>query len=160
MTRTARCGALITIAAAALLGACARPSVDPNGGPHIFADAVAPIHINFSCDDANKGIQVSLIDDNGNPAWAFKAKKNDPVSWLVPANVTINSISPKDPAIPLPISPNGNSGHSNGRSYDVKVNGNAPGSNVHYPYNIDVSCTPPGGGTPVRLVIDPDMIIL
>ena len=155
MSRTARSGALITILAGVVLASCARPSMDPDVGPRVFTDAVAPIHINFTCQGGVN--QISLTDDNGNPAWTFKAKKNDPVSWVVPANVTINSISSKTPAIPLPVSPNGNSGGSNGKSYETKVNSDA--QSKHYLYNIDVTCTSTSGAV-VRLVIDPDMIIL
>ena len=155
MSRTARSGALVSIIAGALLASCARPSMDPNVGPHALADAAPPIHINFTCDGVN---QLSLTDDDGNPAWTFKAKKNDPVSWVVLGNVNINAITSKSPAIPLPLTTPGPQG-GNGNPYRAQVNSNA--QSRHYLYSIDVTCTPaPGGGAPVRLVIDPDMIIV
>lgn len=154
MSRTARCGAVVTIIAVGLLSSCARPSMDPNVGPHVLADAESPININFTCNGTN---QISLTDNNGVAAWTFKARKNNPVSWQVPANVTINAISSKSPAIPLPVSPNGSAGGSNGKSYDAKVNADAVSK--RYFYNIDVTCTPTSGAA-VRLVIDPDMIVV
>ena len=154
MSRTARSGGLVSIIACALLASCARPTMDPNVGPHALADAAPPIHVNFTCDGVN---QVSLTDDDGNPAWAFKAKRNDPVSWVVLGNVNINAITSKSPAIPLPLTTPGPQG-GNGNPYRAQVNSNA--QSRHYLYSIDVTCTPTsGGGAPVRLVIDPDMIV-
>ena len=153
MSRTARCGDVIAFVASGLLISCARPAMNPEVGPLVLRDAESPISINFTCNGPNV---ISLTDNNGNQAWTFKARKNAPVSWLVPANVTINSISSKTPAIPLPLSPNGNAGGSNGKSYDSKVDSDA--QSKHYLYNIDVTCTSAVGAT-VRLVIDPDMII-
>ena len=97
-----------------------------------------------------------LTDDAGNPAWTFKAKKNDPVSWVVLGNVSINAITSKSPAIPLPLTTPGPQG-GNGNPYRGQVNSNA--QSRHYLYSIDVTCTPQSGPA-VRLVIDPDMIIL
>lgn len=153
MSNIARSGALVTIVGAALLASCARPSMDPDVGPRALADAVAPIHINFTCDGVN---QISLTDNDGNPAWTFKAKKNDPVSWVVLGNVSINAITSKSPAIPLPLTTPGPQG-GNGNPYKGQVNSNA--QSRHYLYSIDVTCTPQSGPA-VRLVIDPDMIIL
>ena len=153
MSRTARCGAVITIVAGASLVSCAHPSVDPAISPLFLAHATPPIHINFTCDGTN---QISLTDDDGNAAWTFQAKKNETVSWLVPGNVSINGIMSKAPSVPLPLSTQGLQG-GNGNPYRGQVNANA--QSRHYPYNIDVTCTPQAGPA-VRLVIDPDMIIL
>jgi len=122
----------------------------------VFVDAVPPININFTCGNANQGIAVTLLDNNNNPAWSFSAHKNDPVSWVAPDNVTINEIKSKSPGIPLPLTVDpGGSSHA----YKAHVNGGAQPN--HYLYSIDVTCTPAaGGGPPVRLVIDPEMIIL
>lgn len=155
MSSTVRYGAVITIAAGGLLSSCARASVDPAVGPHLLAEAEAPIYIKFTCNDSNT---ISLTGKNNVPAWAFKAKKKDPVSWQVPPNVTINGITPKPGESALPLSSNGSSGGANGTSYETKVKDDA--DLKRYPYNIDVTCTPTsGGGAPVRLIIDPDMII-
>ena len=159
MSNSVRFGAVVTLVAGGLLSSCARAPRDPAVDPHILTDAEPPININFTCGNANQGIQVTLVDNNNNPAWTFKAHKNDPVSWLVPGNVTINAISSKSATNPLPVLPDGDAGGSDGKPYKVKVKDNVH-INDKYSYNIDVTCTPaPGKGPPVRLVIDPDMII-
>ena len=153
MSRTARRGAVIIIVAAVSLSSCARPSVDPIISPLFMANATAPIHINFTCDGTN---QISLTDDAGDAAWSFEAKKFETVSWVVPANVSINGISSKVPSVPLPLSTPGPQG-GKGNPYTGQVNATAQ-SKRHYLYNIDVTCAPLAGPA-VRLVIDPDMII-
>ena len=156
MSRAARSGAFITMIAGVVLASCARPSMDPEVGPHILADAKAPVHINFTCDGGVNNI--SLTDRVGLPAWTFSAGKNDLVSWEVPVNVAINAIASKS-AIALPITITEAHG-GNGNPIKGQLNSSAE-SGHHHLYYIDVSCTPTAGNrTPVRLVIDPEMIIL
>ena len=155
MLSTGRYGAAIAIIAGGLLSSCAQSSRDPVVDPHILADAEPPIKIEFTCNGANK---VGLTGKNGVSAWTFKAKKKDPVSWLVEPNVAINGISAKLGESELPLSSDGASGGANGTPYQTKVKDNADLKTYHY--NIEVTCTPTiGGGNPVRLTIDPDMII-
>ena len=153
MSRATRSGVFLTMMAGTVLASCARPSMDPEVGPHILGDASPPIHVNFTCDGGIN--QFSLTDDYGNPAWTFKARRRDPVSWTVPATVAINAITSKSSSIPLPLTPTGPQG-GKGNPYRGQVNGDA--ESRHYLYSIDVTCTSTSG-TAVRLVIDPEMII-
>jgi hypothetical protein len=123
-----------------------------------YADAVGPIHISFTCDTTPPAFpSLALADSTGNPAWTVKAKKKDPISWVVPANVTIDSIKSKN-LIPLPLDSNGTQGGAPGVSFNSKVkNSNNPPTDYHY--NIFAKCTPTDGAPVVRLRIDPEMII-
>lgn len=155
MSRTAPCGALIAIMMASLVASCARPA-SPAIGPYTLLDAKFPITINFTC---NGGVNtIGLTDAANHQAWSVSANKGEAIRWRVPPNVTINSIKPK-PGGTLPVVTNGQQGGNDGDDYNGTVD-NGAGSGAHYPYAIDVTCKPSGGGTPVKLVIDPDMIIL
>ena len=156
MLSTGRYGAVVTIVAGGLLSSCAQSSRDPVVSPLILAEAESPIKIEFTCNGTNN--KIGLTGKNGVSAWTFKAKKKDPVSWLVDTNVTINGISAKLNEPELPLSSDGTSGGTKGTPYQTKVKDNADLKTYHY--NIDVTCTPMiGGGNPVKLTIDPDMII-
>jgi hypothetical protein len=119
-----------------------------------YAEPVGPIHVNFTC----VGVpSISLADANGTPAWTVRAKKKDPISWQVPANVTIDSIVSKD-TIPLPLDPAGPQGGGPGIGYSSKVkDSNKPPTDYHY--NIFATCNPGGSAPVLRLKIDPEMII-
>jgi hypothetical protein len=174
MSRTDVYRALAAIVAVASLVSCnskvgdqnvspnqaAGPSQALGGYPGVvgYADAVGPIHINFTCDTTPPSIpSLSLADANGNPAWTVKAKKKDPISWEVPANVTIDSIVSKN-AIPLPLDSAGPQGGGPGIPYSSKVkDSNKPPTDYHY--NIFAKCNPTDGAPVLRLKIDPEMII-
>jgi hypothetical protein len=119
-----------------------------------YADPVGPIHINFSC---GAPITIGLADANGTPAWTFKTKKKDPISWEVPTNVTINSITAKTSADPLPLDPDGPQGGAPGVPFKSKVkDSNKPEKD--YLYKIEATCHTTTGAD-VRLVLDPEMIV-
>lgn len=151
MSRSGACRTLATVLVAASLLSC-KPRRDETVVG--YADPVGPIHINFSCGDP---ISIGLADAAGTPAWTVKTKKKDPISWEVPANVTINSIMGKLPTDPLPLDPDGPQGGTPGVSFKSKVkDSNKPTTEYHY--KIDVTCHPVTGPD-VRLVLDPEMIV-
>jgi hypothetical protein len=118
-----------------------------------FADPEGPIHINLTCGPV---ISIGLADANGNPAWTYKVKKNDPISWEVPPTVTIDSIRGKTPADSLPLDPDGPQGGQPGTPYKSKVKNSAK-DDKDYHYNIFASCNP--GPNAQRFRIDPEMIV-
>jgi hypothetical protein len=145
--------AVVTLAAAASLVACA----GRNKALLFVPDApfVDSVRINFSCSAAVDAI--ALTDMRGHPAWIFRRKQKDPITWLVPANVTINSIvgTAQDP-LPADPDPAGPGGHAPGGSLKMKVK-DVNDRDEPYHYAIDATCTAPG--IVRHLVIDPEMII-
>jgi len=138
---------LAAVLAAASLVSCKKVIVN-------FADPVGPIHVNFTCVGTPS---ISLADASGNPAWTYRTKKKDPISWVVGPAVTIDSIVSKD-TIPLPLDPAGPQGGQPGLPYDSKVkDSNKPTTDYHY--NIFASCNPGGGAPVLQLKIDPEMIV-
>ena len=78
--------------------------------------SVDEIQIKFLC-DANNSIALSTTGNQ--PAWAVRRKQTDPITWTVPGNVKINSITG------LPLDADGPQGGSNGTSYKSKINEHA-----------------------------------
>lgn len=150
-----RAGAYRTLAlllVAASLVAC--DSEDDDDAVARYTPAAGPVHINVTCADT---ISVGLADASGNPAWTFSTKKKDTVTWVVPANVTINSIRGKSPADSLPLDSAGTQGHAPGASFISKVR-EGPQPPTDYHYKIDATCHP-ATGPDVHLLIDPEMIV-
>ncbi len=142
---------LAVLVVAVSLVACSGDDDDRIAG---HTDPSGPVHINFSCGDT---LSIGLADGSGNPAWTFSTKKKDTVSWVVPANVAINSILPKTAADTLPLDSAGTQGHAPGVAFISKVkDSNKPTTDYHY--KIDATCHP-ATGPDVRLLIDPDMIV-
>lgn len=132
-----------------LLIGCAKNEVMPLGR----APAEGPLTVNVTC---NPDVTIGLVDGAGNQAWAFQAKEKDAVEWQVGTNVTSIEIQSKDTNNPLPldVTPKGN-GSGNPAKAKVKDGANKG----TYPYRIILSCQPSAGSTPVKITIDPDMII-
>jgi hypothetical protein len=132
---------------------------------------VATVYVNFSCDADNViGVAVDA-NVNGKGAWAVMRHPNQPISWVVAQNVTINSIAAKAGADPLPIDVDPNQhGGAPGVPYKATVKSNAnpapgpgPGPNPPdkiFPYAIGVTCKPAAAAKPaIHLVIDPEFIV-
>ena len=114
-------------------------------------DAVAPetdsIRINFSCGTVDS---IALKTPHGGSAWSVRRRQNDTISWVVPSNVTINSIAG------LPLDSAGSQGGTPGTPYKSKVKGNAERKTYHYA--IQATCHPASGDS-IRLIIDPEFIV-
>ena len=153
MSHAGACRTLAMLVVATSL-AC-NPS-SPNNNVAVLGSpqSVSPIHVNFTCGAIDS---LALVDANGTPAWTFITKKNDTISWVVPSNVTINSITGKTAADTLPLVSNGPQGGQPGVSFDSKVQ-NSNKSETKYHYNIDATCHPQTGSD-VHLLIDPEMIV-
>ena len=111
--------------------------------------------MNVTCDS---DVSVGLTDVAGDQAWAFEAKGKEAVEWQGSASVTSILIEPKNPVNPLPLesTPSGN-GRGNPAKSKVK-DGAAKGV---YPYKITVTCQPTDTTKPpIKVTIDPDMIII
>src|SRR5258705_1654378 len=119
--------ALAALVAAASLVSCKKDVVAQ-------LDAVAPstdsIKVNFSCGAVDS---IALSDASGGPAWAVKRRPNEPISWIVPPNVTINSIAATNPADTIPLIPAGPQGGAPGTPFQSKVKqGSARVKPYHY----------------------------
>jgi hypothetical protein len=114
-------------------------------------DAVSPsvdsINITFTCAAVDS---IALRTMAGKSAWAVRRQRKNPITWVVPSNVTIDSIRG------APILPDGPQGGGAGTPYKSTVDSNATKTTHHY--SIAATCNP-GAGAPVHLVIDPEMII-
>ena len=117
-----------------------------------LAPSAGSIHVNFSCIG---GDTLALEDSVGHTAWVVRRNPNDLIRWVVPPNVTINSIK----GINFPVDTEGVAGphgHAPGVPYNAKVSPNA--SNGRYHYVIDATCrSAPTDST--RLLIDPEFIV-
>lgn len=117
--------------------------------------AQSPLTVNATCDP---DVSVGLVDANGLQAWVLQSKREADVEWRVGANVTSIEIQPKDPtkALPLDVTPKGT---GSGNPAKAKVRKDAD-KDKEFPYKIVLSCQPSAAGsTPVKITIDPDMII-
>ena len=114
-------------------------------------DALVPsvdsISVRFSCGTVDS---IALKAPNGGPAWAVRRKQNELISWVVPSNVTINSIAG------LPLDSAGSQGGTPGTPFKSKVKGNAERKTYHYP--IQLTCHP-ASGDDRHLIIDPEFIV-
>ena len=143
---------LVTLVVAASLVSCKPTS--PSRTVAFSPKSASPIHVNFVCGAVDS---IGLADANGKSAWVFTADKKDTVSWVVPTNVTINSITGKTVADTLPLDSIGTQGGQPGVSFNSKVR-DSNKQETTYHYNIDATCHP-ATGPDVHLLIDPDMIV-
>jgi hypothetical protein len=147
---------LVCVASLATLVSCT------GGDEEALFDAVAPsvdsVRVNFSCGtvDSIAVDSIALATLSGDPAWSIRRKPNNPITWVVPANVTINSIAGRTPVDTLPLDPDGPQGGAAGAPFKSKVKAHAASKTYHY--LIDATCQP-ASGPARRLVIDPEMII-
>jgi hypothetical protein len=143
--------ALVAVASLAVLVSCTE------GFEEADFDAIAPsvdsVRVNFSCGAVDS---IALTTPSGNPAWTVRRKPNNPITWVVPANVTINSILGKTPTDTLPLDADGPQGGAAGTPFKSKVKAHAAEKAYHYV--IDATCQPVSGSAR-RLVIDPEMIV-
>ncbi|CAN5816061.1 hypothetical protein BH11GEM1_BH11GEM1_36170 [soil metagenome] len=117
--------------------------------------AKGPLTVNVTCD---QDVSIGLVDAARNQAWAFEAKAKDPVEWQVGANVTSIDIQPKDAANPLPLD---STPHGNGSGKAAKSTIKDGAAKGTYAYQIVVTCQPSASGSaPIKITIDPDMIII
>lgn len=121
-------------------------------------DSVAPsmdsVHINFVCGPVDS---IGLTDKNGRPAWSFRRKPNESITWVVPQAVTIDSIVSKS-VNPLPLDQNPNDPHGGAPGVAFKATVKSGAANGPYHYVIKTTCNPQTGPA-IKLVIDPEMII-
>ena len=155
MSRVHMYGALVAAAAVSLMVSCR------SGARVGLVRSKSPVFVNFSCEGGNN--TISLTDNAGNPAWEVDTDHRK-ISWRVRNNdsrVTINAIAAK-PGKDLPIEDDGpNHGGSGGRPFDAKVKSKqdgGPDDGTTLYYNITVTCQP-SSGNPVKLIIDPEMIV-
>ena len=151
MSRAVVYGALLMAVAAASLVSCR-----PRNLTAEREDPKVPIRFVFTCQGGTYSVALAYTDQNKSSAWAIRKLKGDEVEWGVDpsvTNVTFKIVS-KAGREPLPID---TVEHENGRRLKVKVRNN-PGPPKTYSYDIDATCTPPGG-SPVQLIIDPEFIV-
>jgi hypothetical protein len=142
------------LATTALLVSCNKDAVQ-------LVEALAPdvetVRITFTCGPVNS---IGLTDASGNSAWAFQRHPNNPIQWVVAANVTINSIHGKIDPLPIDTTLGDPHGKTQGTPYKAAVKSHPPGPPIGkkgFPYAIDLTCT--SGTTTTNLVLDPEMII-
>jgi hypothetical protein len=146
--------ALAVVAAATSLASC-NQSLDLANVAG-YDEPTPPFTINITC---GTKVSVAFTGANGAPAWLVKLKKNDTFSWEVPTNVTIDSIRPKAGQDSLPTNPDGPQGGQPGAPYKSKVKDQDYGNGKDYRYNIFTTCNPGGGGQPLPVLLDPEMIV-
>lgn len=138
--------AIVALVAAASFAACSSEGLN-----QATVDALVPsvdsINVRFSCGAVDS---IALKAPNGGPAWAVRRSRNQPISWVVPANVTINSIAG------LPLDSAGVQGGSPGTPFKSKVKDNAESKTYHYA--IEATCHPTSGSDR-HLIIDPEFIV-
>ncbi|HTK46691.1 MAG TPA: hypothetical protein VL328_01775 [Gemmatimonadaceae bacterium] len=157
-TPMSRAGVPRTVAALAVLAAATSlVSCNFNKDSVALVETLAPdvntVHIDFSCGATTS---IGLTDGSGNSAWAVVRHPNNSIQWVVPLDVTINSIAGKTEALPITHNPGDPQGGSPGTPFKGKVKGGANGT---YHYVITASCDPGGGAPPLNLSIDPEMIV-
>ena len=144
------CALPLMIVGVLLLSGCEKKEMAVLGRP----PAEGPLTVKVTCDP---DISIGLVDGAGNQAWSFAAKGKDPVEWQVGANVTSIEIQPKDAGNPLPLDGTPN-GIGSGKPAKSKVKDGAKKDT--YPYRIVLACQPTApASSPVKITIDPDMII-
>lgn len=142
--------ALAALAAVASMISCSDVS-------ELVAPKTGTVHIDFTCGAIGK---IGLNDGHGNSAWAFQRSQHEAIEWIVPPNVTINSITGKAVQFPIDTVQNEPHGRAPGTSYKATTQGisGLPLTKKTFAYAIDVTCHP-GQPDSVRLVLDPEMII-
>lgn len=162
MSRAAVPRAVAAFAALAALAALASlASCNFNKDSVALVEALAPdvntVHIDFTCGGAGS---IGLSDGSGNSAWAVVRHPNNQIQWVVPQNVTINSIAGKTEALPIVHDPGDPQGGSPGTAYKAKVKSDTAFavSQKTVAYAISVTCHP-GQPDSLRLLLDPEMIV-
>ena len=156
MSRARSYGSLLAAVAAVFVVSCTRG----RSATLSFVGKV-PVDIDISC-DANP-VTINLTDRDGNAAWKVDTE-NRRITWRVKNSnnrITINAIQQKGPGDwPVEVDPNEHGG-SGGKPYKARikrVDEGGPPTGRSLPYAIDVTCQPQSGN-PVRLLIDPEMIV-
>ena len=150
------------VAVAALAAATSLVSCNFNKDSVALVDVLVPdvptVKINFSC--VGGASSIGLTDAQGNSAWAIRRHPNQPITWQVPPDVTINSIAGKTEALPIVHDPGDPQGGSLGTPYKGKVKSDTAfaASQKTFNYAINVTCHP-GQPDSVRLVLDPEFIV-
>jgi hypothetical protein len=138
--------AIVALVAAASFAACSSEGLN-----QATVDALVPsvdsINVRFSCGAVDS---IALRAPNGGPAWAVRRSKNETISWVVSANVTINSIAG------LPLDSAGSQGGTPGTPFRSKVKGDAESKTYHYA--IEATCHP-AAGPDRHLILDPEFIV-
>jgi hypothetical protein len=150
MSRAGLYGSLFAAVAAGLLGYC---SGTKRGAPYV--NAKSPVTVEFTCEGGDSKIGLTA---NGKPAWLVETDQKK-LRWEVPENVTIDAISAKSGE--LPVEPETeDEGRTRGKPYKSKVKDGVEPGDTRYPYAIALTCQPSGSGQqPVKLIIDPEMIV-
>jgi len=126
--------------------------------------ARSPVSIDFSCNAVGtSGVTTVGLVVGNQPAWVVETDDDRKLRWNVRQNVTIDSIFAK-PGQQLPVEPETpNEGKTKGNPYRSKAKQGTP-PNTHAFYSIALTCEPPPGPgpnplPPVKLIIDPEMIV-
>ena len=149
MSRAGLYGSLVAAVAAGLVGYCSGTS---RAAPQ--ANAKSPVTIEFTCDE---GVSKIGLTANGQPGWLVETVQKK-LRWDVPGNVTIDSITAKSGDLPVEPESRGEGGRP-GNPYKAKVKQGVEPGDTKYPYAIALTCQPPQSGQPVKLIIDPEMIV-
>ena len=151
MPRSFSSGIAVAFGGLLLLSACINHKVTVLGR----LPAKGPLTVIVTCDSA---VTIGLTDAAGGQAWAYEAKPKDTVEWKVGKSVTDIQILPKDSskALPLDSLP---SGRGSGKPATSTVK--AAADTGVYAYKIIATCQPTDTKKlPVKVIIDPDMIIV
>jgi len=123
----------------------------------VLAPDVNTVHIDFSCGATTS---IGLSDGSGHSAWAVVRHPNNSIQWVVPQDVTINSLAGKTEALPITHDPGDPQGGSPGTAFKAKVKSDTAfaASQKTIAYAINVTCHP-GQPDSVRLLLDPEFIV-
>ena len=155
MSRAGFYGPLFAAVAASLVS-CTRTESSTQNVEALVPPARSPVNVSFSC---NGGVStIGFVDSAGRQAWEVETV-NRQIEWIVQSHVTIDSIRTK-PGEELPIEPDTSNRVTLGKSFKGRVKDGVQPGNKKYPYLIALTCQPaPAGSTPVKLIIDPEMIV-
>jgi len=149
MSRAGLYGSLLVAVAAASLVSCRRQNLIPADDPK------EAIRFLFTCHGGIDSVGLAYTDASKTPAWSIRKFRDDEIEWIVNPNVTFNILT-KAGSAPMPID---TIQHQSGSGKPLKVRvKHDPGPPKTYSYSIDATCTPQTGA-PVRLVVDPEMIV-
>jgi hypothetical protein len=154
MSRAGSYGLVLVAVAAASLVSCRKSQKmmpDPD-------DPTDPIRFTFTCPVGGPySVGLAYTDQKKTSAWVIKKHGNDDIEWQADPSVTnvTFKLVPKTGSDPLPLDIQ----QENGKQLKAKVKPHQGGPKS-YSYAIDATCTPPGPGQqPLRLIIDPEMIV-
>jgi hypothetical protein len=132
-----------------------------SGEKALLVKPKSPVSVKFACDGVNTdGVNTVSLIAEGRTGWVVETDANKKLRWEVDQNVTIDSIFPKR-GQQLPVEPDGpDQGGAPGKAYKTKVKSGVQSGNTRYPYSIALTCQPSGPeSTPIKLLIDPEMIV-